>query len=721
MGSTAVIDAYAVGGFSPALVFDFDSEYYRTGGTESTFDSSITHARSGNATMVDSDGLLKWAPHNLQTGASNPSSEFASTHTDNAGVDPSGANEAVSVTSTADGLSNHAYTPLPFNGSITHVGYVKKSQSNDYVFIFGSGANSFSFTLNLTNGNVVNEAFGSGATGSVEVTDAGNGWYKFVVIRNEDVFNATVGITFRPSRADSDNGASALTGDGYLLWGVHSYRSDLGGMVDNPDTGNSYVPTTTAARYLPRRGHHVYNGTEWVNEGLLVESEARTNLVMYSQDFAQWTKTAPMTVTANQVGPDGVSNSAYTITFPSGTDWIWKSFSGSSSTTYTVSMWLSGSGTIKLGAYTTVLGFGSVDIITLTDTLTRYDYTFSTGVGDTDFRLNLGRIGGSTTATSVVCYGAQIEAGSTPSSYIPNLAASGTVTRAADTLTVPSANLPWPSPVVIGEELVDWGTGTVDPNFTVIDATTLSFDGTQSQNDLASISSALTAGKVYQWTVVISNYVQGQIAPYWNGTSAGVKLGANGTTTAVYVATGTSITVQDREPTAFIGDVNISVREINPLAVSIQMDGRMTYADTGILGNPGFLEWRSGLIGIDIRNRTDSVRTGRVLFRQYTGGVTYSVENPADVYSPGINVPYNIASRHGSTFINGAVDGTALTANTTPTALPDLSSTNLNLAFDYMGTIRTFRVWADDLGDENIEIASATAPVIIGLPTIGVS
>ena len=32
------------------------------------------------------------------------------------------------------------------------------------------------------------------------------------------------------------------------------------------------------ARYLPRIGHHVYNGSAWVNEGLLAESEARTNL-----------------------------------------------------------------------------------------------------------------------------------------------------------------------------------------------------------------------------------------------------------------------------------------------------------------------------------------------------------------------------------------------------------------------------------------------------------
>jgi hypothetical protein len=59
------------------------------------------------------------------------------------------------------------------------------------------------------------------------------------------------------------------------------------------------------------------------------------------------------------------------------------------------------------------------------------------------------------------------------------------------------------------------------------------------------------------------------------------------------------------------------------------------------------------------------------------------------------------------TFLNGAVDGVALTANTTPTNLPDLSATDLELAYDYMGTVERFRVWGLDLGDGGIELASA--------------
>jgi hypothetical protein len=64
---SSAADFYGVGGLKPSLVFDFSSEFYRTGGSTTTFDAAMTHTRSGNATMVDSDGVLKWAPHNLLT------------------------------------------------------------------------------------------------------------------------------------------------------------------------------------------------------------------------------------------------------------------------------------------------------------------------------------------------------------------------------------------------------------------------------------------------------------------------------------------------------------------------------------------------------------------------------------------------------------------------------------------------------------------------------
>jgi hypothetical protein len=66
---SAAGDAYGIlnGRFRPALVMDFGDEYYRANGASQTFSDAITHTRASTATMVDSDGVLKWGPHNLLT------------------------------------------------------------------------------------------------------------------------------------------------------------------------------------------------------------------------------------------------------------------------------------------------------------------------------------------------------------------------------------------------------------------------------------------------------------------------------------------------------------------------------------------------------------------------------------------------------------------------------------------------------------------------------
>jgi len=52
----AIRDLFAVSGYSPAFVADFDGGYYRTTSGLSTFSQAITHSRSGNATMTDGYG-----------------------------------------------------------------------------------------------------------------------------------------------------------------------------------------------------------------------------------------------------------------------------------------------------------------------------------------------------------------------------------------------------------------------------------------------------------------------------------------------------------------------------------------------------------------------------------------------------------------------------------------------------------------------------------------
>ena len=135
----------------------------------------------------------------------------------------------------------------------------------------------------------------------------------------------------------------------------------------------------------------------------------------------------------------------------------------------------------------------------------------------------------------------------------------------------------------------------------------------------------------------------------------------------------------------------------------------MTYADEDDAEAVVAHRWEiDGGNRIRFRVATNSTKIGDPFFDQSDNSVSDTVTGADDTYAPGVLVPYNAAGRHGSTFINGATDGVALTANTTPTALPDLSATDLNLAYDYMGTIGTFRVWDKDLGDTGI--VEATNP-----------
>ena len=185
-----------------------------------------------------------------------------------------------------------------------------------------------------------------------------------------------------------------------------------------------------------------------------------------------------------------------------------------------------------------------------------------------------------------------------------------------------------------------------------------------------------------------------------------------GSTPSSYIPTTTTVT--RAAETLTVPAANLPYDSTN---MSIQMDGKMTYADNGAtasssnnMGEVTFVKWQetnTKFIGVVLNTLTS--RVGQVSVRQRNAINGFDeVASAVDAYSPDVNVPFNLAGRYGSTFINAAHEGTLLTANTTPTILPDLSSTDLDLGSTFMGTIGEFRMWSDDLTDAGI--VEATEP-----------
>jgi len=856
-----IFSPYAIDRLEAALALDFDSNVYRTGNKDTTFADAfmgnspkLTYnpgsASSSQSTMVNSSGNIVWAPHNLLDYSEDFSQWTASnTDVDPVGSDvttaPDGTTAATKVESTATFNEVRKDVSSSTGGSMTLSCWFKKgssasAQTTLQIRNQSTGTNLLAAKLNLDTGNIT---YLTGSSGAAAVEGL-NGWWLFTITTT---FPA--GNTLRAAVGNA--GYPVSSGDFAYIWGAHLYRSDLGGVAPVPGAATgleTYVPTNGAVEYLPRVGHHVYNGSTWVNEGLLIESEPRTNLLPSSQDLTDtsWGPTGIPTPTAISDGPyglpafevTGLDTSGDRLDYTSGT-------AAQDGDTYTYSCWLKGSGVVRITVNTSTGVGGSNEIpITLTDEWVRHSvtHTFSSPTGNVRVHAVITRVTG--TAPTVYIAGPQLEAGSTPSSYIPT--SGSTVTRGGQSLTVPANWYDVDNPTPTGPEL--WTTPTItDDDVWQWDGSTLT--GTGDGTSDSARGDVVTAGGVYRITynvtrtsglcqirigntfietvgatglrerIIVAGDTTGltvtdsgsfvgsfdnisvrqvsapqfgwpepeyigpelvtnsgfntdtsgwtssdysvsissnSLVASYNGTTFGTILGATqplvagkvyqlsyevidasqvsffrlgsahnsvtlskvaGTHTAIFVQATNTSNISIYADGIISGESfaidNISVREINPLSVSIQMDGRMTYADDGASNSLSWWLW-NGTDDIWAYYATDGAYD-RTKFQQASDVAQNASGSQTEyLFSPGNLVPFNIAGRFGSTFVNGAVDGVALTADTTPTALPDLSNTDLQIAHDYMGTIGTFRQFAGDVGDTGLVTATnpSTEPTL---------
>lgn len=204
----------------------------------------ITFSRGTLATVTDSDGRIKWAPHNLLTNSEQ--FDAATWQQNNVTVSANSIN-APNGTKTADLVLETAAT------GVHNCGRSVTTDAANYTLscFMKAGTRNFGFLYHTQTNAAVSVNLTTGATGqpsttvapiSSSVTPLSDGWY----LVSMTVLATAASNSFGIYISDSLTGLS-YAGDitkGIYLWGAHLYRADLGGMQANPSAYPYYNPST---------------------------------------------------------------------------------------------------------------------------------------------------------------------------------------------------------------------------------------------------------------------------------------------------------------------------------------------------------------------------------------------------------------------------------------------------------------------------------------------
>jgi len=420
-------------------------------------DSRITFSRPTDAVYYDGKTVTK-AEENLFIYSQEFDNSFwrafgASTVTANATTAPDGTTTADRVAANSANTSNGAFETTVTASVGSTISFFAKADTVNFVAV-GTALVSFDAWFNLTTGTVE-----SSFACTASIVDFGNGWYR-CILANVTIGASRILITPKPTTGTGDpwsNVPSAI-GDSVYLWGAQ---------LEARDTVTAYTPTTTQpiTNYIPtlltapsNTARFDHNPVTGESLGLLIE-EQRTNLLTYSEDYsnASWSKIA-LNLTSNTIiAPDGALTgskiSSTTGTWSSGLAVGTVSVASSSISIYAKA---GEAPILQIATYTygnfqcyfdltTGVSNGTVGFTrTMTDVGNgwwRCTVSGTLTVGGAFIFIPMAVNSGLNPAPigqGIYLWGAQLEAGAFPTSYIKTEASQ--VTRSADSASMTGAN-----------------------------------------------------------------------------------------------------------------------------------------------------------------------------------------------------------------------------------------------------------------------------------------
>ena len=393
------------------------SKLYAIKPTDGSGDLVVTRATT--ATRVNSDGLIEQVPYNLLQR----SEEFNNaiwgkksvTITANSVIAPN--NTLTADTFTTSSVNATIDQNVTFQNPCTFSIYVKYIDSQ-FIQLYAGISSQSRANFDILNGVVGDRGTD---TSNSTIESVGNGWYKLTVtfINNSGV--EKIRVKFVASLTSGWGVASTNAINSAYLWGAQLVTGT---------SAKEYFPTTDRLN-VPRLDY-----TNSSCPSILVEPQ-RTNLALYSEDLnnANWNKVNSITVDSNaSVAPDG-NTTADRLNAIITASVLRQFVNVTAGQTVTFSCYIKksiGSPTTKIRIEDQLIPYGNNNIdVVATNTWQKISVTRTVGLGVTQVSIDI--FPDINSNGSVFIWGAQLEAGAYPTSYIPTVASS--VTRNADVIS----------------------------------------------------------------------------------------------------------------------------------------------------------------------------------------------------------------------------------------------------------------------------------------------